>query len=144
MLRLIQSLLPKIFTGDLVQFGVNPTTYTVGKIVKNNVGTFCEVIYGKHKQCSEIKVLAMGKKQYKNTFIHEWRLFTGRELPPPPKPDTLEQLCIDRNIKYLYDDLIQSRTIDEFKTNTEIIYRMLNTPVARNTKIEFDHGVRTF
>jgi hypothetical protein len=121
---------------------VNPTTYVVNKVVKNNVGSFCEVLYGKHKQCSEIKVTAMAKKKRKATFVKEWRLITGQDAPPLPKQDTLHQLCIDNNIEYLYNDLLKSRNMEAFQMNSDLIQQMLNRPKPEKSTITVHHGIR--
>lgn len=62
------------------------------------------------------------------TFRNEWnKLFKKGVIHDADKLPVLEQLCVDRGVHYLYEELMRSRTSEEFKVNSDLINQMLKS-----------------
>lgn len=124
LLRLAQALSSKIYTGDIVMDSqAGGTSYVVGKIINDKRGNFYQGLFGKRKGLTHTGLICTAVKQKRRTIRKEW---DNLWAPKPSQLAPLHQLCIDKNIGYLYDDLLTSKNAEQFKETMMLINRMLN------------------
>lgn len=134
MKRLLQALRSKIFIGDIIKNDSAPRlladeTFTVEDVRTNGMKdvfvTYRDARFPK-EVCVTLPAQCLTKQRIK-TFEKEWdKIFRDHPILEVDKIKSLKQLCIDKNIGYLYDDLIKSCTIDQFQENMFLINKMLS------------------
>lgn len=132
MKRLLQALSNRLYPGDLVR---NESTSRDSekihfvKEVRRLKGRDMIVVinaygFSNHFTTEAPTVLTKLKRM---TFRNEWRLLMEQgSLLNLKRVQTLEERCNDRNIGYLYKEMIASKGTDQFQMNMDLINRMLN------------------
>ena len=129
MKRLLQALSSTIYVGDLVSNHSAPKAirYKMYEVVdvKGNLLEDIFVTYNVNKATITLPANNLIKCKIK-TFEKEWdRIFRRRPVMEVDKVKTLHDLCIEKNIEYLYNDLLSSKTVVQFQDNMFLINKML-------------------
>lgn len=125
MKRLLQALSKKIYEGDIIIDNVHNVPWRRSMHVVDKVaGKFVSFYIGANV-CNTTPAIYVTKLKIE-TFRNEWnKLFNKNVIHEAEKLTPLEQLCVDKGVHYLYEELTRSRTREEFITNSNIINSML-------------------
>ena len=129
MKRLLQALSSTIYKGDLVSNIHAPLAirYKMFEVedVKGNLLEDIFITHRVNKASITLTSNSLVKCKIK-TFEKEWdRIFRRRPVMEVDKVKTLHDLCIEKNIEYLYNDLLSSKTVVQFQDNMFLINKML-------------------
>jgi len=94
----------------------------VTDVSRTKYGNYFSGLYGKRKNYTHKGILESAQKLRLLTIQKEWEALWEKR---PEKIAPLHQLCIDQNLGYLYDELIKSKTVDQFKETMMLINKML-------------------
>lgn len=132
MKRLLQALSNKIYAGDLVRNKKSHKlllhkTFVVDEVRTNGLGDIFVVYHDSERKDVCITIMADAARKMKaQIFWEAWNVLIGRQKPVVKKPDTLQQKCKEHNISYLYNEMMSSKTVEQFNLNMTMISRILN------------------
>ena len=132
MRRLLQALSSKIYVGDIVKNTLDPNnlyfrTYIVEELRKNGwhelFVTYKQDYRGKVMITQPVTVIRKMKWLTLESEIE--KRFFKKPVLEVDKVKTLQEMCEENNIGYLYKDLMDSKNIDRFHSTSCLINQML-------------------